>query len=195
MPNVLLPCAHRWLSLVIEFGIGPPFLNMILENIRNTSFPSLRHFPIKGTLSQTYKDIPQFCSGNSPQLKHLELGSGFNGSNSQVPLGLTSLSLDLRVTEQSSIFQQLALQNLAVLILKGSIHVRIDPNSIHLPLLEKFVCEMSGGEMGLCVLLSHQNLLPSAIPRRHWVAARWKLTCSTPPHPSTLVLPTSCFSR
>ena len=149
MLDVLLSCAHRWMSLVIH-GVRASCLHMILKGMAQKMFPSLRHVSIKDVFPRGISEpISQFCSGNYPQLKHLELEEGLNASsNFQFPPSLTSLSLHLCTKEPSSIFQQLALQKLTILTLNGFVKsLPLGPNSIYFPLLEEFVCRISEGEV------------------------------------------------
>ena len=190
MLNVLLPCAHRWISLVIERDVRISFLHTLVKSMAQSAFPSLTHISIENVSPRIYEHLSQFSFGNYPQLKHLELVGGLDTfSNFQVPPSVTSLSLDLRITERSSSFRQLALQKLTILVLSGLVGFgQLDPDSIHLPLLEKFVCKILGGDVLMRSIVAPRLTTLQYLPPFSDKMEGAMLDTSTPKYPSVASL-------
>jgi len=147
--DILIPCAVRWRSLVIQGNVFR--LCSALTRLNYHEYPSLTHVSIQNK-GPRFTGISHFYSRQCPRLEYLELGS----YSFQVPHSVTSLSLhltsmELRLIVQDSSLQELtSLQKLTSLsISKWEGDVKLTPNSIHLLLLEKLVCDGKGELNGL----------------------------------------------
>ena len=149
--DVLIPCAHRWRSLVIQCS-GCSLIKNMLTTMGCTAYPSLTHLSIRNIGGSSLSMISQFHSGSFPCLEHLELkGSAEKSSVFEAPAGVTSLSLGLWGIDLLSTLQHSSLQKLTSLFIsqwESGRGMQLKPDSIHFPLLETFVYET-----GLSVLI------------------------------------------
>ena len=115
--DVLIPCAHRWRSLVIHC-FNDDLLKNMLTTTKCTTYPSLTHLSIRSVRNYPPSMMSQFYSGSCPRLEHLELeGCGDRSSVFEAPPGVTSLSLSLWDAEVLSILQRSSLQKLTSLFI------------------------------------------------------------------------------
>lgn len=140
--DALIPCAHRWHSLVIH-SVNHALLKNMLTMMECATYPSLTHLSIRSIWDHPPSMLSQFYSGSCPRLEHLELeGHVVHSSVFDVPPGVTSLSLSLFGADVLSILQRSSLQKLTSLVIsrwERQRGMQLRPNSIHLPLLETFV--------------------------------------------------------
>ena len=146
--GALIPCAHRWRSLVIH-SVNHELLKNMLTTMKCTTYPSLTHLSIRSIWNNPPSmTLWQFYPRSCPRLEHLELEGHVEFSSVlEVPPGVTSLSLSLWDAEVLSILQRSSLQKLTSLFIsrwerKSGMQLR--SNSIHLPLLETFVFKTGG---------------------------------------------------
>lgn len=150
MLDILVPCAHRWRSLIIRDSVSYVYLSVILQKIGCLTFPSLRRVSITPRhFDEVSNDWNSrfLAPGTSCQLEYLELGRQFVVSaDFKIPSCLSTLVLELHHRENavlSSLLELPSCAKLTVLSLSGNLdafHQR-PPNSVHLPLLEKLVCK------------------------------------------------------
>ncbi|KAG6333656.1 hypothetical protein ID866_5434 [Astraeus odoratus] len=153
MLDALTPSAHRWRDVVIKASVPCFHTSLVLERIDALTLPSLTHVSVgniplvlHGKL-EVYKS--RFLeSGHIPNLRSLELGGQLLSSGDfRVPHNLTALTLDFSYLDElivpSSVFYALgSFQSLTMLSLSGYINFHPDPDTIHLPFLEKFICKL-----------------------------------------------------
>ncbi|KAI5984184.1 hypothetical protein EDC04DRAFT_2834440 [Pisolithus marmoratus] len=176
--NVLAACAHRWCSLIIRNDISSLHKYLILEKLNHLSFPSLKRVSFWGfpgsflgqaELSQLIFLHPE----SSPHLEHLHLPARVGQLvPSHIRSGLSTLSLSFHVSHpirHPSLFESPSFQGLTSLhVTDYSANVICDllPNSIQLPLLEKFVCGLQYGKALIHALvapkLKHFEYCPSS---------------------------------
>ena len=70
--DVLIPCTHRWRSLVIHC-FNDDLLKNMLTTMKCTTYPSLTHLSIRSVRNYPPSMASQFYSGSCPRLEHLEL--------------------------------------------------------------------------------------------------------------------------
>ncbi|KAL4070312.1 hypothetical protein J3A83DRAFT_4188377 [Scleroderma citrinum] len=144
--DVLIPCAHRWRSLVIRSDVSSDYINASLERINQATYPSLTHISILAMVCSGTSKISEFYSRSCPRLKYLR-GRFQDLLDFRVPPSVTSL--DFCHSYDLSILQHLSLQQLTTLRLSGGCvaGVHLDPDSIHLPLLEMFICTVANAKV------------------------------------------------
>ncbi|KAL4075243.1 hypothetical protein V8B97DRAFT_1555954 [Scleroderma yunnanense] len=152
--DVVVPSAHRWRSLVIHNSAGYTLSTHVLARIDNLKLSSLKHVSIPlypPTLRE--QDEGKLCypsflrPGYISNLKSLELRNFVAPNDFQIPHGLTALLLklpDVRPSGSSTFLSSLSSQTLKDLSLSGDIdHWSLQPDTIHLPFLEKLELRVS----------------------------------------------------
>ena len=147
--GILVDCAQRWRSLIIQDDVYDSVLSILLKHMRHSVFPSLTHVSVQCVPSYLRGSFTRFYSERCPHLQHLDLGTGFIPSlDSMASPGLTSLAFGFGKGDPSPILQHISLQKLTTLSLSGFCgHVILDQNSLHLPLLKSFICKLSCAKM------------------------------------------------
>ncbi|KAI5982807.1 hypothetical protein EDD15DRAFT_1931224 [Pisolithus albus] len=155
---ILIPHAHRWRSFAVRDNVRETYIFAILDELQQLSFPSLTRVSLSNVPISPPEELapkPVFLHrGTCRRLKYLNLVGAFtDAADLQIPLSVTTLSLDfgfdLLKEEQHwipALFKSLSCLQLTSLTLAGYIDISNDdlpPNSIQLPLLEKFVCNLS----------------------------------------------------
>ena len=157
MLDLLVGCAHRWRSLVIQGDVNGFQLEELFDRMEHKSFPSLTHFSVE-LVPRWLLDtsVSQFFTQRFPRLDHLGLGGvSITSRCVQIPPNLTSLALAVGCCGSSSVLQQLSFRNLTTLTLSGCAgEIKLDPDSISLPLLEKLVCNASQGNVLLQAIVA-----------------------------------------
>ncbi|KAL4065169.1 hypothetical protein V8B97DRAFT_1563832 [Scleroderma yunnanense] len=152
MLDIIVPCAHRWRSLIIRDSVPYFHLSLVVQRIGDLSFPSLKRVSITPRHFDKASDDwnSRFLRpGNARQLEYLELGRQFVVSaDFTIPSSLSTLVLGLHRGENavlSSLLELPSCAKLIVLSLSGNIGVfhQRPPNSVQLPLLEKLICKAS----------------------------------------------------
>jgi len=150
MLDLLVPCAHRWRSLIIRDSVPYFHLSLVLQRIGCLSFPSLKRVSITPRHFDEVSDDwnSRFLRpGSSCQLEYLELGRQFVVSaDFKIPSCLSTLVLELHHGENavlSSLLELPSCARLTVLSLSGNMGVfhQQPPNSVQLPLLDKLICK------------------------------------------------------
>ncbi|KAI6151217.1 hypothetical protein BKA82DRAFT_1004067 [Pisolithus tinctorius] len=151
--DILTSCAHRWRSLIIHKHTPEDHGSLVLQKLNRLSFPSLERVSIsnfpgslrgQGELYQPTFLRPQIA----PHLEQVDLHVNVKTSAAvHIPSGVTDLSLhfyDDDHIQHSSLFEGLSCPGLTSLCISGhAVDFNSPPNSIQLPLLEKFVCTLS----------------------------------------------------
>ncbi|KAI6138015.1 hypothetical protein EDD17DRAFT_1771105 [Pisolithus thermaeus] len=153
---VLVPHAHRWRSFAIRDNVRETYIYAVLDELQQLSFPSLTRVSLSNVpISPPEELAPKpvfFRQGACHRLKYLNLVGDFTDAASfQIPLSVTTVSLDFRFDliedEQHwipDLFRSFSCLQLTSLTVAGYIsNYHLPPNSIQLPLLEKFVCNLS----------------------------------------------------
>ena len=158
-------------------------------------FTSLTCFSVKyidGWLCNSWM-APQLCTENFPRLQHLELGGPFDPSPAgQALSNLASLVLRLNDWGPLCIIQHPFLQKLTSLTLSGHAETLwLDPSSIQLLLLKRFVCKARDG-----YILVHAIVAPNLVHIKYssgeWIGLaddQWDLLTLRYPNVTDLVLP------
>jgi len=144
--DILVNCAQRWRSLIVH----GPVLSSLLKRMEHRVFPSLTHISVECVPSCSTGKFLRFYSERCPQLQHLDLEKGFIPSlDFLIPPSLTSFAFDLGNRDSSPILQHVSLQKLTMLSLSGSGgDLNLHPNSLHFPLLKRFIlCNVSRTKM------------------------------------------------
>ncbi|KAI6151218.1 hypothetical protein BKA82DRAFT_1004065 [Pisolithus tinctorius] len=151
--SILTSGAHRWRSLTICEDTTHFHRSLMLEKLNHLSFPSLKRVSISnypGSLTwqgELYQ--PLFLHPRiSPHLEQVNLDVDVSASAAvHIPSGVTDLSLqfyDHDHIQHSSLFEGHYCLGLTSLSISGhAVDFNLPPNSIQLPLLEKFVCTLS----------------------------------------------------
>lgn len=155
---ILIPHAHRWRSFAIRDIVRETYIYAILDELQQLSFPSLTRVSLSNVPISPPEELapkPVFLRQETcRRLKYLNLVGAFtDAADLQIPLSVTTVSLDfgfdLLEEEQHwipALFTSLSCLQLTSLTLAGYIdtsNYHLPPNSIQLPLLEKFVCNLS----------------------------------------------------
>lgn len=148
MLDVLIPHAHRWRSFVIENDVDGSFIAKISSRINHiTTYPSLTHLSVAQLILQYSSEIQPIQCRKCPRLEHLELRGRLGPIlGNPIPPNLTSLTVVSRIEGCFWFFRYSYLaqfQQLTTLSLSGATTgMELEPNSIHFPVLEKFVCQV-----------------------------------------------------
>ena len=142
---LLATCHQRWRSLRLTHdSSGGIVLSAFLRITENFTFPSLTHVSVNFCIRLHLMDVfCQFYSRGCPNLEHLDFGT----TPLKAPLDLQTLpdltSLGFHVRDDS-ILQSGFLHKISTLSLCGSgFNLELDPNSLHLPSLTRFICKVS----------------------------------------------------
>ncbi|KAI6017824.1 hypothetical protein PISMIDRAFT_349377 [Pisolithus microcarpus 441] len=150
---ILIPHAHRWRSFAIRDIVRETYIYAILDELQQLSFPSLTRVSLSNVPISPPEELapkPVFLRQETcRRLKYLNLVGAFtDAADLQIPLSVTTVSLDfgfdLLEEEQHwipALFTSLSCLQLTSLTLAGYIdtsNYHLPPNSIQLPLLEKF---------------------------------------------------------
>lgn len=143
--DIVLPHAYRWRSLVFS-GMPEECALLTLSKLDRAAFPSLTYVSVShipGT--DTPCDYQFLKPENVPRLNNLHLHGATVWNVPTPPSSLTSLTLSWNFAGGGTPPVLLsALHGLKFLSLEGSTqNWEIRPNSIHLPLLERFICKVS----------------------------------------------------
>jgi len=153
--NIVMPTTHRWRSLAI-FSQGTINTLFILQRFDCAAFPLLTLLSIPNLPPTVWRDrywIPYYPKilypENVPGLKSLEIRHDFSPPDDlRFPPTLERLSVHIAFyriyTDKATRWlQSSSLQGLKALSLRGYIaHLQMQPNSIHLPRLVYFSCEV-----------------------------------------------------
>ncbi|KAI6027196.1 hypothetical protein EDC04DRAFT_2718262 [Pisolithus marmoratus] len=155
---MLVPHAHRWRSFAIRDNVSEAYIYAIMDKLQHLTFPSLTRISMSNVPISPPEELaakPVFLRPNTcPRLKYLNLVRGFSDAvDFRVPTSTTTLSLDFGfdLIEENqhwipALFDSLSSLQLTSLTLAGYVDIsnyHLTPNSIQLPLLEKFVCNLS----------------------------------------------------
>ena len=139
--DIVMPTTHRWRSLTILLQ-SPNDTLLILKRFDCAMFPSL------ALLSVPIRYYSKFLHpGNVPVLRSLEIRNDSPSPDGfQLLPTVEKLSIDIAFFRSYPIrwLQSSSLQGLKVLSLKGNTtYWQMQPNSIHLPRLAHFSCEVT----------------------------------------------------
>ena len=193
--HLLIACSHRWRSVIVRRSAPDAQLIQLLSIMKDKTFPSLTRFSVEymdGWLCDGWV-ASQLCTGHFPRLQHLGLGGPIDPSSVEgAPSNLASLALRLDDWGPTCIIQHLSLQKLTSLTLSGRVEaLRLDPSSIQLPRLEKFVCKARDGYV-LIHAIAAPNLLHLEYSSCDWIGLaddQWNLHIPRYPNVTDLVLP------
>ena len=192
--DLLISCSYRWRSVVVRHMVPDDQLVELLSRMEHKTFPSLTHLSLECTSDWLCDDLVSWlCTEHFPRLEHLGLAGPLDPSLAgRVPPNLTSLVLGLDDQGPSSIIQHLSLQKLTSLTLSGrAVSLRLDPSSIQLPLLEKFMCKARDGHVLIHAIVA-PNLLHLEYTPFQFVGLaydRWNPHTPRYPNVTDLVLP------
>ncbi|KAI6042076.1 hypothetical protein EDC04DRAFT_1080980 [Pisolithus marmoratus] len=184
--TMLIPHAHRWRSFSISDHINEMYLSAILVRLQRVTFPSLTRvsihdLPVPFADSQfEHLSLPVFLRpGTCPRLKYLRLINPdiVDTEEFRVPPSVTRVTVefdyDLSSEEQPwipSFLDSLSCLQLTTLTLAGGFDIseyHFPPNSIQLPLLEKFVCRVTNTRALVQAIaapsLSHTECYPNTL--------------------------------
>ena len=192
--DLLITCSHRWRSVVARCDVGDVPLVQLLTAMKDKTLPSLTHFSVEYMHRWLCNNwvASQLRPEHFPRLQHLRLGGSFDPSTAgQAPPNLTSLAFVLDEWGILYINQHFSLQKLTSLYLSGcAMDLRLDPSSIQLPLLKKFVCAARDGHF-LIHAIAAPNLLHLQYDSGQFGLAndQWNLHTPRYPNVTDLVLP------
>ncbi|KAG6331772.1 hypothetical protein ID866_7316 [Astraeus odoratus] len=151
--GIVIQHASRWRSLEIQANAGTLYALFALEKVYGMAFPSLTRVSVDrqrrhGAIDHGWGPLFRFLRFESiPGLKGLNLGDLIPSEDLHVSSTLTEFTLSVSYPsrlEAPSFLYNPSLRGLKSLTLQGwTKSWQLVPDSIHLPLLEHFVCEVS----------------------------------------------------